>query len=76
MENQTQKQTQKQTKLNEDDLKYINAILLNDENSTDNELIKLFCDELKINQKLSLKIVSFRNNALININFDIRDFLK
>ena len=76
MENQTQKQTQKQTKLNEDDLKYINAILLNDENSTDNELIKLFCDELKINQDLSLKIVSLRNNALININFDIRDFLK
>ena len=62
--------------LNKTDIKYINAILLNDESSTDDELINLFMGELKINKELSKKIVSYRNNALIDFKFNIKSFIK
>ena len=61
----------------EKDFKYINAILLNDESSTDEELVNLFIQELSISKELSEKIVSHRNQALLDfINFDIREVLK
>ncbi len=63
-------------KLTQEDFNYINAILLNDENSTDKELINLFMEELIISKGLSFKIVGFRNEALINLNFDIKEVLK
>lgn len=63
--------------LNEEDLKFINSTLLNDENSTDEQLIKLFQEELKISLEASKRIVSFRNDALINfLDFDIKERLE
>jgi hypothetical protein len=61
-------------KLNGTAIKYVNAILLNDENSSDEELVSLFVEELKISKELSEKIVSFRDKALLDITFDINEF--
>ncbi len=63
-------------KLTQEDFNYINAILLNNENGTDKEMINLFIEELNISKALSFKIVGFRDEALINLNFDIREVLK
>lgn len=58
------------------DINFINGVLLNDESSTDEEMINYFIKELSISKKLSEEIVSYRNNALLDLNFDILDYLQ
>lgn len=62
-------------KLKNKDIIYINQILLNDEVSTNEELINLFIQELGISKDLSEHILSFRDNALTDLTFNIGDFL-
>ncbi|HEY0087406.1 MAG TPA: hypothetical protein VGB37_01105 [Candidatus Lokiarchaeia archaeon] len=64
-------------KLKQIDIKFINSILLNDEVSTDKELIKHFIKELGVNKELSKEVVSHRDEALLNpFDFDISEYLK
>ena len=50
--------------------------MCNDEVSTDEELFDFFEKELNISKKLAKKIVSFRNAAFVEIDFDIQDYLE
>jgi len=60
------------------DINFINACLLNDENSTNEEMKKHFIKELNITQSLADRIISHRQTALLNLNFDfdILDYKK
>lgn len=64
-----------QDRLTCDDLRYINAVMCNDEYSTNEELSSWFEEELDISKELAMKIVSFRHEALREIFFDIQDYL-
>ncbi len=44
--------------------KYIKSVLTNDEDSTDEELVKLFMDELQISREVSESIVNKRSEYL------------
>lgn len=66
--------TQKQ--LTQEDFTFINAILCNDEVSTNEETIAHFKKELDISGTLAGRIVSFRGNALNELDFDIQDYLE
>lgn len=59
------------------DINFINAELLNDENSTDEEIKQHFIKELNISENLADEIISHRGEALLNfINFDILGYLQ
>ena len=64
-----------QDKLTQEDFSYINAVMCNDEVSTDEELFNWFEKELNISKELAITIVSFRDTALREIFFDIQDYL-
>ncbi len=64
-----------QDRLTCEDFRYINAVMCNDEVSTDEELFNWFEEELNISKELAIKIVSFRHEALREIFFDIQDYL-
>ena len=64
-----------QDRLTFEDFRYINAVMCNDQASTDEELWNWFEKELKISKELAIHIVSFRNEALREIFFDIQDYL-
>jgi len=50
--------------------------MCNDEYSSDEELINLFKIELNISEELAKRIVSFRNKAFVEIDFDIQCYLQ
>jgi len=59
------------------DCNYINSILLNDEVGTDEEIVNLFMKELNIEKHFALRLVSYRQEALINpLNFDVLDYIQ
>ncbi len=65
-----------QEQLTNEDLRYVNAVLCNDESSTDEELVTLFEEELDISKALAETIVSFRERAFFEIRFDIHYYLE
>lgn len=62
--------------LDPEDFRYINAIMCNNEYSTNEELVDLFKEELAISEKLALQIVSYRDRALVELDFDIEYYLE
>ena len=64
-----------QEQLTFEDFRYINAIMCNDEYSSDAELFDCFEKELDISRELAKTIVAFRNEAFVKIDFDIQDYL-
>lgn len=64
--------TNEQEQLTQDEkIKFIKAILQNDEVSTDTELINHFMKELNITKEEASFYLSQRNDALNNIDFDL-----
>jgi hypothetical protein len=59
------------------DIAWINQILVNDEVSSDIELVALFAAELGISQEQAAHITSYRTTALLDgMSFDIADCIK
>ena len=65
-----------QQQLTQEDWTFINAVMSNDEVSTDEELIAHFKKELDIRGKLAGEIVSFRDKALNELDFSIEYYLE
>ena len=65
-----------QEQLTYDDFHYINAVLMNDEYSSDEEMIDWFQKKLDISKELAERMVSFRVTARHDLFFDIEDYLE
>lgn len=60
-----------ESQLTPEEFRWINAVLLNDEYSSDEELAAIFQKELVVSKELADKIVSFRTRALCDMCFDV-----
>ena len=59
------------------DTQWINQILVNDEASSDKEIVSMFINELKISQEQAESLVSHRAAAFLKpMLFDITDYIK
>ena len=59
------------------DIAWINQILVNDEVSSDSEIVSMFVKELDITKEQAEKILSYRTTALLDgMTFDIAECIK
>jgi hypothetical protein len=62
--------------MTQEDFTFINAVMCNDEVSPNEKLISHFQKELAISKRLAVRIVSFRGEALNELDFDIQFYLE